>query len=179
MILNLQDIFLICWILIGRAQRRGLRHHGVMRPFIAQSKCKGHFVPQPASRPCWDVDPAIVCVCVAGREKQASGTVAARGAAERLSWHSRAASCFVSSLHSLSNPFLFCVWQGEKSKRVALSLHVARLNGPAGADGLHAGAVVPAAVKAVEDHGYSLTFGIKVSFVHQGGCLRCMKLEII
>ena len=54
----------------------------------------------------------------------------------------------------------FCV-QGER-KRIKLSLHVARLNGAAGGGGLHPGAVLPAAVKAVEDHGYSLTFGIKV-----------------
>jgi hypothetical protein len=52
--------------------------------------------------------------------------------------------------------------QGDKHKRVALSLHIARLTGAAGLDALQPGVVVPAAVKAVEDHGYSLSFGIKV-----------------
>lgn len=55
--------------------------------------------------------------------------------------------------------------QGDKHKRVALSLHVARLAGGGGLEALQPGAVVPAAVKAVEDHGYSLSFGIKVGFV--------------
>jgi hypothetical protein len=48
---------------------------------------------------------------------------------------------------------------------VALSLHVARLAGGGGLEALQPGALVPAAVKAVEDHGYSLSFGIKVGFV--------------
>jgi hypothetical protein len=54
------------------------------------------------------------------------------------------------------------VVQGDKHKRVALSLHIARLASSAGLEALQPGALVPAAVKAVEDHGYSLTFGIKV-----------------
>lgn len=50
--------------------------------------------------------------------------------------------------------------QGDK-KRVGLSLNVGRLNSGV-TDALHLGAVLPAAVRGVEDHGYSLTFGIKV-----------------
>ncbi len=52
--------------------------------------------------------------------------------------------------------------QGGDRKRIGLSLNVGRLNG-GGTDALHLGAVLPAAVKAVEDHGYSLTFGVKLS----------------
>lgn len=49
---------------------------------------------------------------------------------------------------------------------MGLSLNVGRLNG-SGTDTLHLGAVLPAVVKGVEDHGYSLSFGIKASFFIQ------------
>lgn len=48
---------------------------------------------------------------------------------------------------------------------MALSLHIARVTGGAGFEALQPGAVVPAAVRVVEDHGYSLSFGIKVGFL--------------
>lgn len=44
---------------------------------------------------------------------------------------------------------------------MGLSLNVGRLNSNV-TDALHLGAVLPAAVRGVEDHGYSVTFGIKV-----------------
>ena len=53
-------------------------------------------------------------------------------------------------------------WQGGDKKHVGLSLNVGRLNG-GGVDALHLGAVLPVAVRGVEDHGYTLTFGIKVT----------------
>ncbi len=61
--------------------------------------------------------------------------------------------------------------QGDKSKRVALSLHVARLNGLGGAEAITNGAVLPAAVKSVEDHGYALSFGVKVLTITIAHCL--------
>jgi hypothetical protein len=44
---------------------------------------------------------------------------------------------------------------------VGLSLNVGRLNGGV-TDALYLGAVLPGVVRGIEDHGYSLTFGIKV-----------------
>ena len=53
--------------------------------------------------------------------------------------------------------------QGKaKKKRIRLSLHVGRVNGGLSATALTPGLALPAAVKSVEDHGYTLTFGIKV-----------------
>jgi rRNA biogenesis protein RRP5 len=51
---------------------------------------------------------------------------------------------------------------GSKKKRITLSLHVSRTNSGMGMLGLAEGAVLPAVVKSVEDHGYVLTLGIKV-----------------
>ena len=61
---------------------------------------------------------------------------------------------------------LFClVMQGgegkAKKKRISLSLHVGRINSGLSASALSPGLALPAAVKSVEDHGYTLTFGIK------------------
>ncbi len=50
----------------------------------------------------------------------------------------------------------------KRKKRVQLSLHVARANEGLGAEGVKEGAALPACVRSVEDHGYLLTFGIKV-----------------
>ena len=58
---------------------------------------------------------------------------------------------------------------------MALSLHVARLASSAGLEALQPGALVPAAVKAVEDHGYSLSFGIKVGGAVRLGCVNCRR----
>ena len=49
-----------------------------------------------------------------------------------------------------------------KKKRISLSLHVGRINSGLTAAALSPGLALPAAVKSVEDHGYTLTFGIKV-----------------
>ena len=49
-----------------------------------------------------------------------------------------------------------------KKKRISLSLHVGRINSGLSASALTPGLALPAAVKSVEDHGYTLTFGIKV-----------------
>lgn len=67
--------------------------------------------------------------------------------------------------------------QGDKHKRVALSLHVARLAGGGGLEALQPGALVPAAVKAVEDHGYSLSFGIKVGCAGSLGRMTCSSTQ--
>lgn len=49
-----------------------------------------------------------------------------------------------------------------KKKRISLSLHVGRINSGLSAAALTPGLALPAAVKSVEDHGYTLFFGIKV-----------------
>ena len=52
---------------------------------------------------------------------------------------------------------------GNKAKRALLSLHVARMNAELTPDTLEPGQCLPACVRAVEDHGYTLTLGIPVS----------------
>ena len=52
---------------------------------------------------------------------------------------------------------------GEGSKkRISLSLRVGLINSGISAASVGPGTALPAAVKGVEDHGYTLSFGIKV-----------------
>ena len=57
-----------------------------------------------------------------------------------------------------------CTLQGGEGskKRVHLSLHVGRINAGISAASAVPGTALPAAVKGVEDHGYTLSLGIKV-----------------
>jgi len=57
-----------------------------------------------------------------------------------------------------------CMLQGGEGskKRVHLSLHVGRINAGLNAASVVPGTALPAAVKGVEDHGYTLSLGIKV-----------------
>ena len=62
----------------------------------------------------------------------------------------------------------YCVLQGGEGskKRINLSLHVGRMNAGLSAASVVPGTALPAAVKGVEDHGYTLSFGIKVLLRH-------------
>ena len=53
--------------------------------------------------------------------------------------------------------------KGSPKKRVLLSLRVARQNAGYSADSLVEGLSLPACVRSAEDHGYTLTLGIKVA----------------
>jgi len=53
---------------------------------------------------------------------------------------------------------------GGSKKKIWLSLRVGKVNASLGKEALVEGMALPACVKNVEDHGYSLTFGIKVRF---------------
>lgn len=51
----------------------------------------------------------------------------------------------------------------SRRKGITLSLLVSRLNAGVAHDALVSGVPIAASVRSVEDHGYTLTFGIKVS----------------
>ena len=58
----------------------------------------------------------------------------------------------------------FCPAGGKAGrKRIVLSLHVAKVNAGIGPAALIAGMQLPACVRSVEDHGFLLTTGVKVS----------------
>lgn len=69
-------------------------------------------------------------------------------------------------IFTCDSPFCTCCQAGAGAgggkKRITLSLHVARMNGGISSAALQPGLVLPACVRSVEDHGYTLALGIKV-----------------
>ena len=66
--------------------------------------------------------------------------------------------------------------KGVVRKKVTLSLRVAKLNGGVPADALTEGLALPACVKSVEDHGYTLDLGIKVCTPKKPYCSEILTL---
>ena len=50
----------------------------------------------------------------------------------------------------------------RKGRRIALSLHVAKAAAGVGAEALAPGRALPACVRSIEDHGFTLSLGIPV-----------------
>lgn len=60
--------------------------------------------------------------------------------------------------------------KGTAKRRVILSLKVAKQNASISKDSLAEGMHLPACIRSAEDHGYTLTLGIKVTPPHQQRC---------
>ena len=58
----------------------------------------------------------------------------------------------------------------RRGRRIALSLHVARAAAGLGPEALAPGRALPACVRSVEDHGFTLTLGIPVRRCLRAGC---------
>ena len=76
-----------------------------------------------------------------------------------------------------------CAGGGKgKKKRLELSLEVGRQNVGLSAAVITQGITLPACVKAVEDHGYTVTFGIQVETVLRDSLQPCIiegKIELL